>query len=857
MPNPSPHSPLDAIVRQLLRWRLVVLPIVAILFLFSLPIAARLEFDQSIESLYAKDDEYFSAYDRSKQLFGGDEFAIIAWPEDGLFEPDSDVVSERSRERIESLGRKVAAVPGVYPESLQTLPGATDVQGRIGDSLRDLGLPIVLSRLIDRLDFSAEQKQAVELTESVLVGEDRHTTAIVIRLKPATTELPRGETVARIRELAAAHDPPAFVVGEPVQVHDMFRYVEEDGRVLFHVSLALLAGVLFLMFRTLRWVLLPLIVVLITIRWTEAILVISGAKLSMVSSMLNSLVTIIGIATATHIALRFREKRQADAISREAALADTISELTPAIFWTCATTAVGFAALLSSEITPVRSFGLMMSLATLIVFFVVVLITPGGMARWRRPAVVSSAPTVASRLLDLLIGDPVPAPAERHLVRALGGVGQLVHHRPTMVGFTAAAIVAIAGLGITRLRVETDFSRNFREDSSLVESLNFAESKLGGVGTWEVNFEAPDELTLEYLDLVRTIASKLRDDLAGSESGSRAGRLTKVVALTDGLDLVPQKVGAGFLSKQFSLNQRLNMLQAIQPEFLKSLYNSEQGRMRIVLRGLERQPSASKLGLISRVREIVDEQVRLRDAASGVRNQPLTDTNDGPSTDSGSAVPNSEVSNSVPHAPHSATLPRPPEATGLFVLLTFLIESLLRDQLVSFVIAAVGIGLMLSLAFRSMRFGLAALVPNLFPIVLVIGFMGWIGLPINIATAMIASVSMGLTVDSSVHYLAQYQRLRRQGESVATALEKTQTSVGRALVFANVALVAGFSVLTLSHFIPLVYFGILVSVAMLGGLAGNLFLLPLLLSYADRAPMPLDDEPPIAVASSTGDPEVP
>lgn len=843
-------------VRQLLRWRMVVLPVVAILFLFSLPIAARLEFDQSIESLYAEDDEYFSAYDRSKQLFGGDEFAIVAWPEDGLFEPDSDVVSERSRERIEALGEKIADVPGVYPESLQTLPAATDVQGRIGDSLRELGLPVVLSRIIDKFDFSAEQAQAVKLTESVLVGEDRHTTAIVIRLKPATSELPRGETVARIRELAAAHDPPAFVVGEPVQVHDMFRYVEEDGRVLFHVSLLLLAGVLFLMFRTLRWVLLPLVVVLVTIRWTEAILVLSGAKLSMVSSMLNSLVTIIGIATATHIALRFREKRQSESISREAALADTISELAPAIFWTCATTAVGFAALLSSEITPVRSFGLMMSLATLIVFFVVVLITPGGMARWRRPAAESSAPTIATRLLDLLIGDPVPAPAERHLVRALGGVGKLVHHRPTTVGFTAAAIVAIAGLGITRLRVETDFSKNFRDDSSLVQSLNFAESKLGGVGTWEVNFAAPDELTPEYLELVRTIAAQLREELGSpaSESESRAGRLTKVVALTDGLDLVPQKVGAGFLSKQFSLDQRLDMLQAIQPEFLKSLYNPEQDRMRIVLRGLERQPSASKLALISRVREIVREQVEvgIRNAEFGMRNeqQAAADIEEPTGVES-------DDQNPALRTPHSAFNSRPAEATGLFVLLTFLIESLLRDQLVSFVIAAVGIGLMLSLAFRSVRLGIAALVPNLFPIVLVIGFMGWIGLPINIATAMIASVSMGLTVDSSVHYLAQYQRLRRQGESVAAALEKTQTSVGRALVFANVALVAGFSVLTLSHFIPLVYFGILVSVAMLGGLTGNLFLLPLLLTYVDRESMPRDTEPPLAAASPDNGADVP
>lgn len=874
MPDSTPLSLLESLVQKLLRWRLIVLPVVAILFVLSLPIAARLEFDQSIESLYAEDDEYFSAYDRSKKLFGGDEFAIVAWPEDGLFEPGGDVVSERSRDRIEDLGRKLAAVPGVYPESLQTLPAATDVQGRIGDALRALGLPIVFSRLIDHLDFSAEQNQAVKLAEGILVGEDRHTTAIVVRLKPATTETPRGETIARIRELATSHDPPAFVVGEPVQVHDMFRYVEEDGRVLFHVSLVLLAAVLFLIFRTLRWVLLPLVVVLITIRWTEAILVLSGAKLSMVSSMLNSLVTIIGIATAMHIALRFREKRQSGSLSREAALASTMSELTPAIFWTCATTAVGFAALLSSEITPVRSFGLMMSLATLIVFVVVVLITPGGMARWRRRIDETQPPTIGSRLLDLAIGDPVPANAERHLVAALGGVGRFAHQRPTIVGFTAAAIIAIAGLGITRLQVETDFSRNFREDSSLVQSLNFFESKLGGAGTWEVNFAAPKKLSDDYLSRVRAIAADLRDELGGPDFGSSgsgesaavstqastavgssedvasavpavedsklatgsltnplAGRLTKVVALTDGLDLVPQKVGAGFLAKQFSLEQRLTMLQAIQPEFLKGLYNADQGRMRIMLRGLERQPSASKLWLISRVREIVE---KVEQGEVGSRNAAVGETDATPPKNSGVRVPTSDFA----------------ETTGLFVLLTFLIESLLRDQLVSFVIAAVGIGLMLSLAFRSVRLGIAALVPNLFPIVLVIGFMGWIGLPINIATAMIASVSMGLTVDSSVHYLAQYQRLRRQGEPVAGALEKTQTSVGRALVFANVALVAGFSVLTLSHFIPLVYFGILVSVAMLGGLAGNLFLLPLLLSFVDREHLTSDAEPPLVAADS-------
>ncbi|MCY2964116.1 MAG: hypothetical protein NT069_10810, partial [Planctomycetota bacterium] len=97
-------------------------------------------------------------------------------------------------------------------------------------------------------------------------------------------------------------------------------------------------------------------------------------------------------------------------------------------------------------------------------------------------------------------------------------------------------------------------------------------------------------------------------------------------------------------------------------------------------------------------------------------------------------------------------------------------------------------------------------------------------------TAMIASVAMGLTVDSSIHYLAGLKRELARGDGFGAALERTQQDVGSALLYANFALVAGFLVLTLSNFIPLVYFGVLSSVAMLGGLLGNLVVLPLLLN---------------------------
>ena len=614
------------------------------------------------------------------------------------------------------------------------------------------------------------------LVRGILLGHDNQSTAVVVRLEPQdAAAVPRGETIRQIREVAAnfteEYGFPTYVVGEPIQVEETFRYVEEDGRELFLFSLGLLGLVLVVLFRNPRWVLLPLVIVVATISWTEALLVLSGMRLSMVSSMLNSLVTIIGVATVTHLAVHYRELRRTH--DRETAVTLTFSRLLPAIFWTCATTAVGFAALLVSHVTPVKSFGLMMSLATLLVLIAVGLLYPGGV------------------LIGSWFADPHDAPAEKHLVRALLRVTQGVERYPVWLAGIFLGVVAFSAAGFTRLQVETDFSKNFREDSPIVQGLKFFESTehFAGAGSWEVNFPAPKELTNEYLDHVADLAERLRERFVRED---RRGDVTKVLAITDATSKIPK---LPVLTN--TLEKRLNVLSQLQPEFIPSLYNSRDGRMRIVLRARERQQAERKLQLIAEV-----DQVAQAWADEALAKE----------------FPNADV-----------------KATGLFVLLAHLIQSLLSDQLASFALAAIGIGGMMIVAFGSVRLGLIALVPNLFPIVFVIGGMGWIGLPINIATAMIASVSMGLTVDSSVHYLSGYVRARGRGLSVDEALRETHGDVGRALVFANIALIAGFSVLTISHFIPLVYFGVLVSVAMIGGLVGNLLLLPLLLRWTSSA----------------------
>jgi predicted RND superfamily exporter protein len=137
-------------------------------------------------------------------------------------------------------------------------------------------------------------------------------------------------------------------------------------------------------------------------------------------------------------------------------------------------------------------------------------------------------------------------------------------------------------------------------------------------------------------------------------------------------------------------------------------------------------------------------------------------------------------------------------------------------------------------AFRSLPLAVATLIPNILPVFWLFGVMGWLGLKINMGAAMIAAVSVGLSVDGSIHYVMSYLRLKRQGLSRDQALLDVQSSVGRAAVLATLALMVGFSTLCFSEFIPTVYFGTLVSLTMIGGLVGNLVALPLLLRVVEK-----------------------
>ncbi len=750
----------DAVARFLTRWRWPLAIAATVLTLAAIVPASRLTLDRSIESLYAADDPRLLDYEESKRLFGGDEFVLVAWTEPKLLERGklNTAVGTRIRRFADELSR----VGGVNNASTQDLDRVIDnaitfAKDAAGDNR--------FARIIAARYALERQQEALDFSRGILIGADDKTTAVVLRLRPeGKATRPRDETFGKLRAIAARFSEsigrPVAVAGEPVQVFDAYNYVEEDGRRLFYVSLGLLAAVLLALFRSFRWVLLPLAVTAAAVLWTRAVLAIAGSELSMVSSMLNSLVTIVAVATVTHVGVRFRELRRRN--DRPTALRRTLSELVAPVFWASATTIAGFLSLIVSDVMPVRSFGVMTALGTGMVLLGAATLVP---------ATATFGPE--SRRHRIPRGEGKSTPLER----ALSGLTELARRRGAVIAGLAVLLTAFAAVGVTRMKIETDFSKNFRADSPIVVSLDFFEAHLGGAGTFEVNFPAPPRLTPDYLDKVRGLADRLR---AVEIDGKRP--LTKVVAITDGLDLLPQGVTTG------DPNEDLKQIAQLQPEFVPSLYNPKAKRMRIVLRAYERQGAEAKRAIIERVAAVAQK-----------------------------------------------TFPQA-KATGLFVLLTYVIESLLRDQTVSFSIAAVALLVMMAAAFRRPLLAVVAVVPNVLPIIVLLGTMGWLGVPVNIGTAMIASVSLGLTIDSSIHYLSSYRRDRDAGLSVSAALGRSGRHVGVALVFATLALSVGFSVLTLSHFVPLIYFGVLVSLAMLGGLLGNLLLLPALVPWVDREP---------------------
>ena len=761
------------IATKLLAWRWPMLLLALAITACALPLSTNLEFDRSLENMFSADDPLLPPLHKMQRTFGGNEVILLVYQDDDLMDPQGAGIS-----RLRQVTDQLQDVPGI--EDIMSLAVLDDMLKKLAIVKRfTTRQPLSPVPILAQEDPLAQS--LLEMFQGMTHGGNGKTAAVICMLQPeSVAQVSRPQTVSQIRKIAQnlpGDLPAGMIAGEPVMVVDGFRFVEEDGRKLGLLSTGLLALAILVCFQSFRWALIAVVVVQFALLMARALLNLLKLQLSMVSSMLMALVTVIGIATVVHIAVRYRLARTRK-LSPADALQQSVHYLAAPVFWTCCTDAVGFAALLVAGIGPVRDFGLMMAAGSLLVLLSVLLVIPG--------MVLLAARDQAPRYVwgrDRLIG-------------GLGALAERLRHRRRWIAGVALVTGLLAITGLPRLQLETDFTRNFKQESELARAYHFIEDQLGGAGSWDLLVPAPELLDEAYVAHVDRFQQQLRGlRMPSGGTANQQPALTSVVSLVDGLRAWQQQpVGKGLSAEQNAI-----LMQTAMPGFMRAIRGTDPKNpgdhyLRIMLRSRERQSAEDKQWLIREVERISDEKF--------------------PATDTGSTAR--------------------PAVTGFYVLLTNLIKSLLRDQWICFLVASLGIGLIMTLAFRSISLAIIALIPNMLPILVVMGAMGWVGAHVNMGAVMIAAVSMGLSIDSTIHYVTSFQRQRADGQSVADALEHSHRTVGFSVLLATLALVVGFSVLCTSQFVPIIYFGLLVGLSMLGGLLGNLFLLPLLLEWQSR-----------------------
>ena len=631
--------------------------------------------DRSIEKMFAPDDPLLPPFEQVKKVFGGNEVIMAVYDDPDLFDE-----REVGIQRLIKIRERLEALPGVK--------GVLSIDLPIGPRVVDTttGVPANVRKMF----------------EGYTHGADGRTACVGCMLYPqSNTSIPHDQTIADIR--AILNDLPdglaaGTVAGEPVLLSDAFAYVTLDGNRLRFMTTTLLGIAILVCFRSLRWVVIPILVVQLALLLTNGVLGLLQIEVSMVSTTFTAVITVIGIATVVHIIVRFREARD---LGRTPLMSLTWAAtiLAAPVFWACVTDAVGFSALMASNVSPIRDFGMMLALGSMMVLVAVALLVPGLALIGRRDS------------------DPKRAWGEGLLEKRLAALCEFVQRRSVLVGTLTLLVSAVTIYGIRWTRIESDFTRNFRSSTTIVQSYQLVEQKLGGAGVWDIVMPAPEILNWEFLRKILVLETRLRKEVKlVDEDGIARPGLTKVLSLADAIMGISPKNLTRTRNRRLRnvfISAGTKSMRSSIPVFYDALYvqdpdQSDKHWFRVMLRANEQQSTEAKNAIISQVREITEQE-----------------------------FPGAQVS-------------------GYYVMLTKLIDSILKDQWRTFAVALVGILVTMVIALGSLRLALMAMFPNVVPILMVNGLMGWLGLPVNMGAAMIAAVSIGLSIDGSIHYLMSY-----------------------------------------------------------------------------------------------------
>jgi hypothetical protein len=632
------------------------------------------------------------------------------------------------------------------------------------------------------------------------------TTALVVQLKPPEA-IDQKTSIIELRqvadEFARAHEfTQVAVVGPPVLLADGFISLERDNRRLGSVAMGLMALAMLVAVRSPWWAILPLASGATTWLMTEAFLNAFDLRLTLSAGPIIAQTVVLCMPAASHLAMHYREATRLFLEPKQAVLHTLVAVAAP-VAWCSLTAAAGYLALLSSTVRPVFQFGLTMAVCNLVAGTLAYALAPGAMQPPRLLRRRSGANNSNETAQQMPAGNP------QQLDRLIGCV--LDHPRSMLVIFILPSI--LIAFGIRRMQFESNYIKIYRGHSRVAQDYHFVEDRMGGIGLVELVLPAPREsteispdwlMTLhETTETIRTThanlvaeALSLGDVLLTDKKGTRgesAPAETDPPAERRRSGLLGGLLGRspmGPVTPEQVIQTKLMVLGTpVFSHFIENFWDRPTGQTRLI--------------------------IRIRESAEAEMKQLAFDQ---------------MLSEAQSRFGSESTL------TGLSHLMTQVTRAVITTQFQSTALSCAVILVMLVVALRSLQLAMLALLPTLLAIALVLGTMGWLGIKIDLSTALVASVAMGLSVDDTFHCLLRWKREIRTGRRADEALRVSYAGAGPGVILSSVAVSLGFLALVLSDFVPTANFGWLVAVATLGGSVGNLIVLPACLSFLARAP---------------------
>lgn len=797
----------------------LILAFVTLLFLLALSFWPRFTFEASSDTLVVEGDPDLAYYREIEQRFGGEEMLFLTYSPVGqpLFSPE--VLAE-----IAEIQSRMAALENVSSVfSILDAPLLDNNENRKISNNNEF-----LTLRSEHVDYERAQQELSNspLYADLLLSRDAQTTALRLGLR-FETELDvlreqrkrlqangNGETaeyndiearyaaeklryaeqrekvIAEVRAIRDSYDGHAqlYLAGVPMIAADMIAYVKNDVLVFGLLVTLIILVMLYVFFRRPRWVVLPLFSSALSIALLVGWLGLIRQPITVVSSNALALLAIISLSFSIHLIVRYRELLATEKSLSHAQLivATMRSKFAPCVY-TALTTIVAFASLSSSNILPVEDFGWMMCMGITFALFVSFSFFPALLLLLPRGEASST------------LGKPL----------AINRVfSHWARHRAAGILVFSFGLILVIFFGLYQVSLDNRFIDYFKDNTEIRAGMQYFDEHLGGTVPFDVIvkfepyeaeeldeedaffFEEEEDFPEKYwftpdkLKLLQQLQQYL-------ESQPQIGKIVSLATL----EQVARDHNDGKPLDAVQLAVVLSALpEAIREQLIDPFADPASGEMRLNGRIKESGPFFSREQMVRDIRAFgesigfADDEIRV---------------------------------------------------TGMMVLFNNMLKQLFDSQTSTLVYVLLATLAMFALLLRSINLAILGVLPNVMSAATVIAFMGYAGIPLDMMTITIAAISIGIGVDDAIHYLHRFREEYAVTGDVFESVKRSHESIGRAMYFTSITIIAGFSALAFSNFVPTIYFGLLTALAMLFAMLANLTILPALLvlnpAYRKRA----------------------